>query len=84
MSKGTTGEPDVLRLRQEIGALLRRRVLEAVELVLKEEPSEGLGTARYERSEERRGYRHGTQARRITTAQIFFNVKLTQPLVAQR
>jgi putative transposase len=68
MLKGTTGEADVLRLRQEIGSLLRRRVLEAVELVLEEELSEALGRARYERSEERRGYRHGGQARRITTA----------------
>ena len=67
MRKGTTEEADVIPLRQDISSLLRRRVLEAVESVLKEELSEALGTARYERSEERRGYRNGHETRRITT-----------------
>ncbi len=67
MRKGTTGEADVIRLRQDISSLLRRRVLEAVESVLEEELSEALGTGRYERSEERRGYRNGHETRRITT-----------------
>jgi len=43
MSKGTTGEADVTRLRQNIQDLLRRRVLEAVQSVLEEELSEALG-----------------------------------------
>ena len=68
MSKATTGEADVLRLRQNVQTLLRRRALEAVELVLEEELTEALGTARYERGAGRRGYRHGSQTRRITTA----------------
>ena len=55
MSKGTTGEADVIRLRQNIQDLLRRRVLEAVETVLEEELSNALGASRYERSDERRG-----------------------------
>ena len=67
MRKDTTGEADVIRLRQDISSLLRRRVLEAVESVLEEELSEALGTGRYERSEERRGYRNGHETRRITT-----------------
>lgn len=67
MSKGTTQEAEVIRLRQNIGELLRRRVLEAVESVLEEELTEVLGSGRYERSEERRGYRNGHEARRITT-----------------
>jgi putative transposase len=67
MSKGTTGEADVIRLRQNIQDLLRRRVLEAVETVLEEELTEALGTDRYQRSEERQGYRNGHQTRRITT-----------------
>ena len=67
MSKGTTGEADVIRLRQNIQDLLRRRVLEAVHTVLEEELSEALGTGRYERSDERRGYRNGHETRRITT-----------------
>ena len=44
ISKGTTGEADVIRLRQNIQDLLRRRVLEAVQTVLEEELSEALGT----------------------------------------
>ncbi len=64
---GTTGEAEVIRLRQDISSLLRRRVLEAVEAVLKEELSEALGSGRYQRSEERRGYRNGHERRRLTT-----------------
>jgi hypothetical protein len=43
MSKTTIGEAEVLRLRQNVQALLRRRVLEAVEQVLEEELTEALG-----------------------------------------
>jgi transposase-like protein len=57
----------VIRLRQNIQDLLRQRVLEAVQTVLEEELSEVLGTSRYERSDERRGYRNGHETRRITT-----------------
>ena len=68
MSKGITGEADVVRLRQDIRNKLQRRVLEAVELVLEEGLTETLGTVRYERSEDRRGYRNGSETRRLTTA----------------
>ncbi len=68
MSKTTMGEAEVLRLRQSIQTPMRRRVLEAIELVLEEELTEALGTGRYERGEARRGYRNGHQTRRITTA----------------
>ncbi len=68
MSKATTGEAGVLRLRQSIQTQMRRRILEAIELVLEEELTEALGTGRYERGEARRGYRNGHQTRRITTA----------------
>ena len=67
MRKDTTGEADVIRLRQDISNLLRRRVLEAVESVLEEELTEALGIGRYERSEERHGYRNGHETRRVTT-----------------
>ena len=67
MSKDTTGQADVIRLRQNIQDLLRRRVLEALQTVLEEEPREALGTSRYERSDERLGYRNGHETRRITT-----------------
>ena len=68
MSKANTGEAEVLRLRQGIETQMRRRILAAIELVLEEELTEALGTARYERGEVRRGYRNGHQMRRITTA----------------
>ena len=67
MKEGTTGEAEVIRLRQSIEAQMRRRILEAIEVVLEEELTEVLGTGRYERGEARRGYRNGHQTRRITT-----------------
>jgi putative transposase len=57
----------VVAFRQSIQELLQRRVLEVVERVLKEELSSALGSNRYERSEMRRGYRNGSERRRITT-----------------
>ncbi len=68
MSKATTGEAEVLRLRQSIETQMRRRILEAIELVLEEELTAALGTGRYERGAARRGYRNGHQTRRITMA----------------
>jgi transposase-like protein len=67
MSEGITGEAEVIRLRQSIEAQMRRRILEAIEVVLEEELTEALGTGRYERGDARRGYRNGHQRRRITT-----------------
>jgi len=67
MRKGITQGAEVIRLRQNIGDLLRRRVLEAVQVVLEEELSAALGSERYERSEDRRGYRNGHETREITT-----------------
>ncbi len=67
MNQGTTHAAEVIRLRQDIGDLLRRRVLEAVQMVLEEELSEALGSGRYERCDERRGYRNGHETRKITT-----------------
>ena len=68
MSEGTTIEAEVIRLRQGIETQMRRRILEAIELVLEEELTEALGTGRYERGDARRGYRNGHQTRRVTTA----------------
>jgi len=44
MSKATTGEAEVLSLRQSIETQMRRRILEAIELLLEEELTEALGT----------------------------------------
>ena len=68
MSEGTTSEAEVIRLRRNIETQMRRRILEAIELVLEEELTGALGTGRYERGAARRGYRNGHQTRRITTA----------------
>ena len=45
----------LVAFRQDVHKLLRRRVLEAMEIVLEEELSEALGSSRYERSESCRG-----------------------------
>ncbi len=68
MSEGTTSEAEVIRLRRNIETQMRRRILEAIEVVLEEELTAALGTGRYERDDARRGYRNGHQTRRITTA----------------
>ncbi len=67
MTKRITEQAEIIRLRANIGQQLRRRVLEAVEWVLEEELAEALGTQRYERSEDRAGYRNGHEQRRVTT-----------------
>jgi putative transposase len=68
MRKSIKQGPEAARFRQDIGSLLRRRVREAIEVVLEEELAEALGCGRYERSGERSGYRNGTQQRTLTTA----------------
>ena len=57
----------VVAFRQNIRELLERRVAAAVEVVLEEELSAALGSTRYERNPVRRGYRNGSERRRITT-----------------
>jgi putative transposase len=59
---------DIIRLRQDVKAQLRRRVLEAIETVLAEEVAEAVGVGRHERAEHRQGYRNGTIERPVTTA----------------
>ncbi len=68
MPKITTPESGLVAFRQDVHKLLRRRVLEAMEIVLEEELSEALGSTRYERSESRRGYRNGSEKRTVTTS----------------
>lgn len=58
----------VLAFRQDIQGLLRGRVQAAIELALEEELELALGSAWYERSAARRGYRNGVEPRRVTTA----------------
>lgn len=73
----------VIGFRQDIRELLKRRVAEAVELVLKEELAEALGTTRYERSAVRRGYRNGSEERLITTSQGTRRIEVPRGRVAK-
>jgi transposase-like protein len=69
MKKPTTITPEsVSEYRDFVELRLRKRVLEAIEIVLDEEVDQALGCRAYERSEERRGYRNGVESRRVTTA----------------
>jgi putative transposase len=68
MQKITTTEADILAFRQDFHKTLRRRVLEALQVVLEEELSEALGSSPYERSDNRKGYRNGVEKRTITTS----------------
>ena len=68
MPEITTPDAGLVAFRQDVHKLLRRRVLEAMEVVLEEELSEALGSSRYERSESRRGYRNGSEKRTVTTS----------------
>jgi len=68
MPEITTPDSGLVAFRQDVHKLLRRRVLEAMEIVLEEELSEALGATRYERSESRRGYRNGSEKRTVTTS----------------
>lgn len=68
MPETTTPDSGLVAFRQDVHKLLRRRVLEAMEIVLEEELSEALGSSRYERSESRRGYRNGSEKRTVTTS----------------
>jgi transposase-like protein len=63
----TTSDPAVIPLRVELQDLLRTKILKTVEEILEEELSAALGCKRHERTDERRGYRNGKHARRITT-----------------
>ncbi len=66
MSNGTTSGADVIRLRQNIQDLLRRRVLEAVGTVFKKDSVRRSASAAS--SVRRSVYRNGHETRRITTA----------------
>ena len=68
MPEITTPDSGLVTFRRDVHKLLRRRVLEAMEIVLEEELSEALGSTRYERSESRRGYRNGSEKRMVTTS----------------
>ncbi len=67
MKKPTTiSKESVSEYREFVQLRLRKRVLEAIEVVLEEEVNQALGCGSYERAEDRRGYRNGAETRRVT------------------
>lgn len=67
MQDSSTDPATVLQFRQDIQARLRDRVRQAIEEVLDAELVAVLGSDRHERTAGRRGYRHGTIERTVTT-----------------
>ena len=62
MKKPTTiSKESVSEYREFVQLRLRKRVLEAIEVVLEEEVDQALGCGSYERAEDRRGYRNGAE-----------------------
>ena len=62
MKKPTTiSKESVSEYREFVQLRLRKRVLEAIEVVLEEEVNQALGCGSYERVEDRRGYRNGAE-----------------------
>ena len=67
MKKPTTiSKESVSEYRECVQLRLRKRVLEAIEVVLEEEVDQALGCRSYKRAEDRRGYRNGAETRRVT------------------
>jgi putative transposase len=67
MKQDSTLERVLEPFRTELEEGLRSRIRRTIEGVLEEELAAALGAARSERSEERRGYRNGSQERTVVT-----------------
>ena len=67
MSDSSTALSPVLQFRQDLQTKLRDGVRRAIETVLEKELLAALGAAAHERISGRRGYRHGTIERTVTT-----------------
>ena len=67
MQDSSTAPSAVLQFRQDLQAKLRDGVRRAIETVLEEELLAALGADDHVRTPMRRGYRHGTIERTLTT-----------------
>ncbi len=67
MQNATTDDEQVLAFPHTFETLMRKRIREAILIVLEEELDDALRCSRYKRDGARVGYRHGTVQRRITT-----------------
>lgn len=65
--KKSTIESALVPSRLDLRGAVHEKVVKVVEALLIEELSAYLETERYERRESRRGYRHGSERRRVTT-----------------
>ena len=83
MREGTTTREEAVRFRRAILDRLRGKVREAIEVTIGEELDWILGSERYERSQERRGYRNGVQERVVTTALGPRTLKIPRARVAR-
>ena len=85
MKKPTTiSKESVSEYREFVQLRLRKRVLEAIEVVLEEEVDQALGCVSYERSEGRRGYRNGAETRRVTTSVEHASCECHEPVCETR
>lgn len=67
MQETSTSPASIVQFRQDIEAQFRWHIRQALEASLKEELAAALGSSRHERTDGRRGYRHGTIDRTVTT-----------------
>ena len=76
-------KPCLVPSRSELHQAIHGRVLEVVKELLDAELTAFLGTEAYERSADRRGYRHGAESRRLTTEYGRVEVKVPRGRVQQ-
>ncbi len=67
MRNATTKDDQVSRFRRDVQEKIQLHIRDAIETVLEEELADALDSQAYERSEGRRGYRHGVERRMLTT-----------------
>lgn len=67
MQDSTISSGSILQFRRDLEAEFRSHIREALEVSLREELAVALSSARHERTDDRRGYRHGTITRTLTT-----------------
>lgn len=82
MSKPTIS-PCLVPSPAEIRQVFRAKILNALHEMLKEELDAVLGSERYERTDRRRGYRHGVEERRVTTETGPVTVRVPRARVRQ-
>jgi hypothetical protein len=66
MEETSIGPATMLQFRQDIERQLCRHILGALDVALTEERAAALASNRHERTDQRRGYRHGSRERTIT------------------